>query len=102
MGKESLISTELQWFTPAEELDTHLVRSPGMEEIIQLNFKLIQLKALGCYIFPLLHLSVSNEINATTLVISSVTQTLHGAEYYTYSWLRLTVSVYFTLVGYLL
>lgn len=102
MGKESSITTEPQCLTPAEELDTHFVRSPGTEEIIQPNSKFIQLKALGCCIFPLLRLSISNDINANDKVISAVTQTSCGAEYYIYSGLRLTVPVYFTLVGHLL
>lgn len=102
MKKESLISTELQCLTPIEELDTQFVRSPGTGELIQLNFKLIQLQAFGCCIFPLLCLSISNEINAITLVISAVTQTFRGAAHYICHSLQLHVSVGFTLVEYLL
>lgn len=96
------MSTELQCLTPTEELDTQFVRSPGTEEIIQLNFKLIQLQAFSCCIFPLLCLSISNEINAITPVTSAVTQTFCGAAYLIHHSLQHSVSVGFTLVEYIL
>jgi len=73
MGRQSLISTELQWLTPDEGLDTYFLRTSDIEEILQLNLNLLQLKTFGSCISQLLCLSISNEINSTTLVISAVT-----------------------------
>lgn len=69
------------------------MKNPGTDVIIQLYFKFIQLKASGCYIFPLICLSFSNETNAITLLISAVTVTFYGTEYCMNSWLQLNASL---------